>query len=368
LQWETSIDPDFYLYEIYRDGVLIATSDIQTTNNYLDVDVTNNISYEYYIVVIDVSDNILDQTDVITVTPFKPGPILSALAGDGQVTLNWTEDSDLKFDHYEIFRDGSFYQTIPLQSTTVNVDSGVVNFTEYSYKIKTVDVSGNSSAFSNIVSVTPVDNYSNILLWLDAQSLALDNGDRVAQWSDLSKYGNHATQNNLADQPQFINDLVSGKPGVQFNWEHLLMPDIVVGTDYTIVLVAPFPQLHGSSKTYMLCNNASQSNSHMLLYNDEFSIHNTSDNLGSGYYQSFLSIGTHVVSYVIDSTAGDTKIYIDSILVGSISTTQIVNINRIGMGEWYPGGDIGEILVYDNNLSAADRLNIENSLINKWGI
>lgn len=61
----------------------------------------------------------------------------------------------------------------------------------------------------------------NLVLWLDASQLNLDNDldneDPVATWEDQSGEGNDATQLTPANQPTYIEDGLNGKPAISFN-------------------------------------------------------------------------------------------------------------------------------------------------------
>ena len=86
----------------------------------------------------------------------------SATGGQGSITLAWTNPSDKDFSNAEIYRSnttGGTYSAIASVAGGYGLTSSFVNGSlddeeDYFYKIKSVDYSGNKSAFSAIVSAT----------------------------------------------------------------------------------------------------------------------------------------------------------------------------------------------------------------------
>ena len=81
------------------------------------------------------------------------------LSGDGQVYLTWTAPADKDVDFYRIYRD-SGTQTFAEITTVVDLfylDLSLDYSIEYSYQVTAVDDSGNESAVSNTISVTPLN-------------------------------------------------------------------------------------------------------------------------------------------------------------------------------------------------------------------
>lgn len=62
-----------------------------------------------------------------------------------------------------------------------------------------------------------VGNSSNNVLWLDASSLSLNDGDKISTWTDLSGNGNDAFQLDTAKQPIFKTNQQNGQPAILFD-------------------------------------------------------------------------------------------------------------------------------------------------------
>ncbi|MCF7824811.1 MAG: hypothetical protein K9N35_11645 [Candidatus Marinimicrobia bacterium] len=82
-------------------------------------------------------------------------------SGDGQIFISWTAPSDKDVETYHIYRsNGGAFTEITSQAATSYLDQGLEYNIQYSYKVTAKDDSGNESAFSNTVSLTPVNLYS----------------------------------------------------------------------------------------------------------------------------------------------------------------------------------------------------------------
>lgn len=81
-----------------------------------------------------------------------PGPVsnLSATAGDGQVSLSWTNPSDSDFDHVTISYNGGSISS----SSNSTVITGLTNGTAYTFDVVAYDTSGNASG-ATTTSATP---------------------------------------------------------------------------------------------------------------------------------------------------------------------------------------------------------------------
>ncbi|MFO8006838.1 MAG: PA14 domain-containing protein, partial [Candidatus Brocadiia bacterium] len=87
---------------------------------------------------------------------------LSATAGDGQVSLNWDDNTEGDLDSYNVYRDtasgGPYTQIATGVATSDYTDTGVTNDTTYYYVVTAVDTSSNESGYSNEASATPTDS------------------------------------------------------------------------------------------------------------------------------------------------------------------------------------------------------------------
>jgi hypothetical protein len=110
---------------------------------------------------------------------------LAVTAGNEEVTLAWSGNTEGDFSAYRIFGGTSSNPTTLVDSSTVIGDTsltitGLSNYTEYFYRITAVDTVGNESDYSQEISVIPY-GFENVF------SINLDgNNDNIKIDNDLS--------------------------------------------------------------------------------------------------------------------------------------------------------------------------------------
>lgn len=67
LSWTANSEEDFSNYRVYRNGVLIADNIV--TNNYVDINVSNGVTYVYEVTAVDTSLNESEKSEAVTATP-----------------------------------------------------------------------------------------------------------------------------------------------------------------------------------------------------------------------------------------------------------------------------------------------------------
>ncbi|MDD4876827.1 MAG: fibronectin type III domain-containing protein, partial [Dehalococcoidales bacterium] len=171
LDWTDNIEGDLDGYNIYRSttsgfGYVKINVSPQTTSDYTDSALTNDIAYYYVITAIDLGSNESDYSMEVNATPTDMIPQvpanLAATPGDKQVTLNWDDNSEGDLDGYNIYRSttsGSGYVkvNVSLQATSDYLDTGLTGGTTYYYVVTAVDLAAHESADSAEASATPTD-------------------------------------------------------------------------------------------------------------------------------------------------------------------------------------------------------------------
>ena len=170
-------------------------------------------------------------------TPAQPTGV-TVVAGDGQVTLEWTDPGDASITSYEVRQregDGEFgdWGEIPGSgaSTSSHTVSGLTNGTEYGFQVRAVNDSGNGAA-SNTVTATPASPPAQ------PTGLSVEIGDsQVAlSWdgpSDASITGHQYSQNAGTDWTDIPDSAAD-----ETNVSSYIMTGLTNGTPYTFAIRA----------------------------------------------------------------------------------------------------------------------------------
>ncbi|SHN63421.1 fibronectin type 3 domain-containing protein [Geodermatophilus obscurus] len=155
LSWAAGPEPDLASYRVLRDGVEVATV---PGTAYLDPGLVNDRTYTYTLVAVDGHGNRSAPSAAVQVTPTDLTPPaaptgLTAVRGDGQVTLSWAAGPEPDLASYRVLRDG--VEVAVVTGATTHTDTALVNDTTYRYTLAAVDTHGNRSISSAAVTATP---------------------------------------------------------------------------------------------------------------------------------------------------------------------------------------------------------------------
>lgn len=239
------------------------------------------------------------------------------------------------------------------------------------------------------------DDVSGLAQWYDFSDISTGytdagitnitaDGDQIYQYEDKSGSGDLARQTNSADRPEF--DTTGNPAGMArfnaSNTEFMVLdkPSFFADpTDMTFLIVIQTDDLASTQSFYSCFDNGGGSD------NGGFYVRTTSSgNVQIGVFDTgtgfiFTSIPTdtnrHLVGIKVDGA--DVEIYYD----GSLDTQFTMadnfdlsfdNLLNIGRNEpdtnLYVNGQIGEIVMYNNDISASDLEGVSNGLISKWSI
>ena len=232
-------------------------------------------------------------------------------------------------------------------------------------------------------SFNPLNYGTDLQVWLDATdtSTLSFNGSNVSQWDDKSGNGNHASQGVTAQQPLYVADGLNGKPALEFTLDGLEISDDA-SLDYadgiTMFAVVAYPDASsGSANNALLI--------HKWVGGNEYSMQSTghtSTPKMAGFGGQFVANVTHPdtivadTGYVYHARYGDG----DKMQIarnGGSETASGANVtiqnttSDIIIGNRYNGevsSRVSEILIYGEDLSAADIAAINAGLMNKYGV
>lgn len=221
---------------------------------------------------------------------------------------------------------------------------------------------------------------AGLQLWLKADSLALNDGDRIATWADQSGMGNNATASS-GDQPTYKTSVINSKPVARFavsGTEGMHGSIVLTSTTCTAFAVCT---ITSSSQNYARI--LSLSNTTSLDYNSAAraaAILRIGTNATVGAYRNnaenskgTISYGTFfVVVSVYDGT--NNTVYINGTAQTAVGSTGTFNVADYGLGRESTSlaslldGDIAECGCYNSALGTTDRGNLTTYLKNKYGL
>jgi hypothetical protein len=205
----------------------------------------------------------------------------------------------------------------------------------------------------------------------NAASGALFSG-QVATWQDKSGSGFHVSAPTAAERPAYGTNTLNGRGVVTFDGttDRLIRTGTanITGDDYTAFIVfnrttasardAAFELATGASRNGIFIND---SGGRIGLYHNG-TFYNSSNVYTVGQYE--------IVSVVVNTTA--LSMFIDAGLVASGTGSVRTATNSIYIGDDSTSndqllGNIAEVMIYDRDLTADERHDVENYLAHKWG-
>ncbi|WP_196888965.1 hypothetical protein [Aureivirga sp. CE67] len=240
-----------------------------------------------------------------------------------------------------------------------------------------------------------IDGSSNMKLWLDANhSVYKDSGntpainnDGIMQWNDLSGNNNHAILIDSNNKPEYQESSINGNSSLFFNNNDVMISNFIPAT--------------GSNPRTLVCvasnleNNPDKSHRHLLHYGNyqykraygiayktPLSAEYTSEGIGNHYWASGISsditFSNDPMLFLTRYNGATDFVEIN----GKIEASKTINLDSgthrnllIGSRVSYflntitetLIGNMGEIIVFDNDLSLSKRIILSNYLSGKYG-
>jgi hypothetical protein len=226
---------------------------------------------------------------------------------------------------------------------------------------------------------------AGLVLWLDGsdRNSIVTSNTSVTLWRDKSGSSNDAPPGT---SPVFIPSGINSKSVVRFDGstQYLDIPfsSVLNPASFSVLFVV---NVRGGVNTFRspITSRAGFTAPNLkgyYFYADASNLWQFT--VGNGNWNGFsatpASIGKPTLVAGIYSGAGSTLTgYVDGGLSGTTSSTLVVNPSsptRIGAGasetspNFFFNGDIAEIIIYNNSISAAQRQQLESYLRVKWGI
>jgi hypothetical protein len=213
--------------------------------------------------------------------------------------------------------------------------------------------------------------------WLDGADdsvFTYSSGTLVSEWRDKSGNANHVYQSTTASQPT-RNTTYSGSGS---NAKNVVVFD---GTDDSLSSTNSLDLSTGYTMFVLVRGYTSTSDAGVISINNSLShgitIHNGS--LAYFYFgggginttQSIATSQTNILTKVwTGSTSGNRISYkngTQGYSTGTMSNTNATGVLRLGQQSTYLNGFIGEVIIYNRELTAAELIKVHGYLSNKWG-
>ena len=240
--------------------------------------------------------------------------------------------------------------------------------------------------------VTPApfapDQVAGLTLWLDASdaSTITKSGDDVSLWADKSAHGHDFSQaGGAALRPHHGTHTINGLDVIDFDGtaqyvqSSALMSDFITATEFSLFVVYQVDSYPSGVGFNAFKNAAAVADSKGLM-----GVH-AADVSGTDKMQAYHTDG---VADTVQFVASTTTPYLSSMRhaggnlyhamdggaetsVASDDSTNLTGIFRAGVNynlSKYFDGQIAEIVLYENDVSASNRSDINDYLIAKWGI
>ena len=224
-------------------------------------------------------------------------------------------------------------------------------------------------------STSPIPR-SGLIEWLRASNVTTS-GSNVTNWQDVSGSGNNAT--NGANQPTLVSGAVNGWPAVNFSGTQFLqMPNTGFSnftSGLTAILVAKPNSVTAGARLFDLGNGATSDNVSMSLPSSTgltFSTY-TGSTGSSVTASSGVTLGQFQLLEAAYNGTNTATLFVNAAQSAQSTTMQTLsNLARTGyLGQDPTGanrfnGQIAELLLWNRQLTVAERTAVEGYLLNKY--
>lgn len=213
-----------------------------------------------------------------------------------------------------------------------------------------------------------VGDSANNILWLDASSLNLNDGDPVSTWTDISGNGNDAFQNNAANQPVYRATGLNNKSIIEFvdgGNDYLSLLNNINTSEITVFLVYNhnrkwlLPNLELGKYNYTTNNNLlrlefSDTIKTLYVVPRSYNVVGFSSNANTDTGQVDMWSRSNFVQYERGALMNNTNSYIG------------YHSGNVNSAYKYFRGKIGEVIIYNTKLNSAQRKIVSEYLGTKF--
>ncbi len=206
LSWDDPGNSSISGYELSIDGgefAAIGGSDASTTGHTVD-NLSNGTAYSFVVRAVNASGEGAS-SDTVSATPLIAAPAgLTAEAGDGQVTLGWSDPVNSNISGYELSIDGGAFAAIGGSGagTTGHTETGLSNGTSYTFGVRAVNGAAATVTATPKTSPPPVPGRpGNLTATPDDRAVALSWTAAASNGRPIIKYQYRRSDAGWEDVP-----------------------------------------------------------------------------------------------------------------------------------------------------------------------
>ena len=366
------------------DGISLATSSIDlnsgTMKNSSDEDADLGIlphMDSLVNILVNTSQAAPDQVTGVSTAPTTSNDTL-------QLAWSTPSNNGTALTHYVVqYREkgnASWLNHSPNPTTSVANISGLSAGTTYEFRVAASN--GVLGLYSSISEAEIFDISSlNPIAWLSATDITNggtepNNGDKVASWSDLTGVAGDATESNSADQPTYETNVQNGLPAIRFDGtaDRGLEGTFTRSNNggLTVILVGQFDFINPRRAMFEFYQDGSpdSGSSSRRGFFFSYGFNEASSNMG------LTSGGFNIWSAYDDgsqTTLSENGVNLYTNNANHFGSTEFSGLGRYVLGDDKTGGDklegyIGELLIFDRQLTTDEMTTLETYLQNKWGL
>ena len=346
--------------------------------------------YTYQVILIPSSGpNVVLGTPVLTVNAI---PTVAAITGSSQACIS-------TIDQLNNATAGGVWTSSNTSVATINASGQVTGLVPGSSTI-TYTVSNSGCSAASTFNIVVANHYyypgglgnANLNLWLDANdasTITKNGSNQISNWNDKSSGSSVLSvgQSTTSNEPVFTTSGINARPSVSFNGSTPQYFSLQASSGAAANTYFQGNSTMSHFAVYMQSNNAQTT-----LYGKEtvwklqLKGGNTGLNLlasgnGSGWGTSLSTSNTltmntgQLISSIYNASSNYDNYTASSNHASTALGGQILgtNTNNFTVGCYNSGaepltGQVGEILIYNTNVSATQRVIVENYLSAKWGL
>ncbi len=208
--------------------------------------------------------------------------------------------------------------------------------------------------------------------WKADAGITKDGGDLVSDWADQSGNGNDLVQATGTNQPLFVADVQNSLPIIRFDGVDNFMRFAAFAsgdlTQPNTILIVVDQEAGASNVVY---DGAGSSSKRNVFFSVSSSVHD----IFSGVTlqdSTTITAGFEQVTNLFNGSSGTIRVDKTETAAGDTGTFPLEGLTAAANFNSTPGEfgahDIGELIIYNADISDADRTLLETYLADRWGL